>query len=193
MSLLVILSDLFVGRAFYGQDQEEQQAGGHIRHWDRVGKSGTHGISQATHSVMKTGCQVAHVTGVCRILRLPQKKKRITPVPHHISDCIRFSLDDLMIIVWGYTCKMTELGLPLGSLLPHVSFYTRINLEVKWLVHGHKGKKWHIWSSALVSTFDLLYFPLHHTISYSCWTLNISATVTQIFCSFLDFSPLGYT
>lgn len=49
----IILPDSFIAKAVYGQDQEEQQEGGHIRSWDRVGESGKHGISQAAHSVTK--------------------------------------------------------------------------------------------------------------------------------------------
>lgn len=89
----------------------------------------------------EAGGQIAHVTSVCRSLWLPQKKNSVIPIQYRISDCIKFSLDDL-IIISSYTCKMTGLGIPLGSLLPQASFYTWINLEVKWLVHGHAGKKW---------------------------------------------------
>lgn len=140
VGLWVSLSDSFIAKAFYGQDQEEQQEGGHIRSWDRVGNSGKHGISQAAHSVMKAGGQSPWDQHVQNSLAASEKNS-VTPIQYRISDCIKFSLDDL-IIDCSYTCKMTGLGLPLGSLLPQASFYTWINLEVKWLVHSHAGKKW---------------------------------------------------
>lgn len=94
VGLWIILPDSFIAKAFYGQDQEEQQEGGHIRSWDRVGKSGKRGISQAAHSVTQAGGQVVHVTNVCRTLWLPQKKNSITLIQYRISDCIKFSPDD---------------------------------------------------------------------------------------------------
>ena len=60
---------------------------------------------------------------VQKSLAASEKKNSITPIQYRISDCIKFSLDDL-IITGSYTCKMTGLGIPLGSLLPQASFYT---------------------------------------------------------------------
>lgn len=120
MGSWVTLSDLLIVKALCIQD--------HLKGIKRVGTSGTQ-TSQVTHSVIKISCRVAPVT-MCVEIFDSLRKNSISQV-RRMSDCIKFSLDALTIIVCSYAYKMAQLEVPAASLLPCGSFYTRINLEVK--------------------------------------------------------------